>query len=135
MPVEKLMSTLIICLLIACLLPYLAKIPLSIAQNNQPEGYDNNHPRAQQAALTGFGARALAAHKNSFESLIIFSSAILTALATNHVTSTIQNLAVIFILTRLVYHFLYLYNYSTLRSVVWGIGLLISLTIIGLCIP
>ena len=65
------MTILIVCLFIACLLPYLAKIPTAIAMKNQPGGYDNNHPRAQQAMLTGFGARAVAAHQNSFESLII----------------------------------------------------------------
>ena len=68
------MYTLILCLFIACLFPYFAKIPVAMAMKDQPGGYDNNHPRAQQAALTGFGARAVAAHQNSFESLIIFSA-------------------------------------------------------------
>lgn len=63
------MTILIICLFIAMVLPIVAKIPVAIAMNNAG-GYDNNHPRAQQAKLTGFGARALAAHQNAFESLI-----------------------------------------------------------------
>ena len=85
------MYTLILCLLVACLLPYFSKIPVALAMKNQPGGYDNNHPRAQQAALAGLGARALAAHQNSFESLIVFSAAILTALATQHITPIIQS--------------------------------------------
>lgn len=129
------MFILIVCLFIACLLPYIAKIPVAIAMNKQPGGYDNNHPRAQQAMLKGFGARANAAHQNSFESLIIFSAAILTALATQHTTPTIQWLAIAYLLTRGVYHILYLMNLATIRSIIWGIGYIISLSIIWLCLP
>ena len=129
------MSTLIVCLFIACLFPYLAKIPVAIAMKNQPEGYNNNLPRTQQAALTGFGARAAAAHQNSFESLIIFSAAILTALATQHITPNIEALAILYLVARFVYHLLYLINWATLRSTVWAVGLIASLSIIWLCIP
>lgn len=129
------MYTLIMCLFIACVLPYLSKTPLAIAQARQPKGYDNNYPRDQQAALTGFGARALAAHQNSFESLIIFSSAILTALATQHTSATIQYLAIGHLISRVIYHACYLLNWSTLRSTIWGIGLLMSLSIIWICLP
>ena len=129
------MHTLILCLFIACLLPYLAKIPVAMAMNKQPKGYDNNHPRAQQAALTGYGARAVAAHQNSFESLIIFSSAILTAIATQHVTHGIQVLAVVYLVSRGIYHLFYLLNWATLRSSIWAIGVIASLSIIWLCIP
>ncbi len=129
------MYTLILCLFIACLLPYFSKIPLAIAMKNQPGGYDNNHPRAQQASLTGLGARAAAGHQNSFESLIVFSSAILTALATQHTSPTIQWLAILHLIVRCVYHVLYLINWSTLRSIIWGISLASSLSIIWLCLP
>ena len=129
------MSILIICLLIACLIPYLSKIPVALAMKNQPGGYDNYHPRAQQTALTGFGARAVAAHQNSFESLLIFSAAVLTALATQHTTSTIQTLAILYLVTRCIYHIFYLLNFASLRSLIWAIGLLASLSIIWLCIP
>lgn len=129
------MFTLILCLLIACIVPYLAKIPVVIAMQAEPGGYDNDHPRAQQAKLTGFGARAVAAHQNSFESLIIFSAAILTALATKHLDPSIQYLAVGHLLARCVYHLLYLFNLATLRSTIWAVGLLCSLSMIWLCLP
>lgn len=128
------MSVLIICLLIACIFPYLAKIPLVIELNKQPGGYDNNYPRLQQTALAGLGARAAAAHQNSFEALLIYSTAILTALATQHTGRTIQILAVLYLVTRCIYHLFYLLNWASLRSLVWGIGLIIALTIIGLCL-
>jgi uncharacterized MAPEG superfamily protein len=126
---------LILCLFIACFLPYLAKIPVAFAMSKQPGGYDNHHPRAQQAALTGLGARAAAGHQNSFESLIIFSTAILTALSTQHTTQTIQWLAILYLITRVIYHALYLLNWATMRSVIWGVSFLISVSIIWLCLP
>lgn len=128
------MTTLIICLFIACLLPYLAKIPMVIAIKEQASGYDNHHPRAQQASLTGFGARAVAGHQNSFESLIIFSTAVLTAIATQHLGMTIQLLAVFHIVARVVYHVLYVMNWASLRSMVWGLGILSSFAILLLCL-
>ncbi len=39
------MYTLIICLFIACIIPYLAKIPAALEMKNQPTGYDNHYPR------------------------------------------------------------------------------------------
>jgi len=103
--------------------------------SKEPKGYDNKHPRAQQARLTGFGERAVAAHQNSFESLIIFLAAALTALASQHTTATIQGLAVFYLITRVIYHILYLLNWASLRSSVWALGLIASLSIIFLCLP
>ena len=128
------MTLLIWCLLIAAILPYLAKAPVAIAMNKLG-GYDNNHPREQQSKLTGIGARALSAHQNAFESLIVFSAAILCALATNTITPSIQILAVVHICARIIYNILYLMNIGLLRSIVWVIGLLCSFAIIYQCIP
>ena len=128
------MTTLIICLIIACLMPYISKIPLAVAMKEQPNGYDNNHPRAQQASLSGFGARALAAHQNSFESLIIFSAAVTTALATQHTGLAIQILAIIYLVSRFIYHVLYLLNWATLRSTIWALGLIASFGILWQCL-
>lgn len=129
------MYTLIMCLFIACLFPYLSKIPLAMAQAKQPKGYNNHYPREQQAALSGFGARALAAHKNSFESLLIFSAAILTALATQNTSETIEYLAMTYLVSRVIYHAFYLMNWATLRSTIWAVGLISSLSIIWMCLP
>ena len=123
------MTILILCLFIALLLPYMAKLPLAYAMHQQG-GYDNNHPRAQQAQLTGFGARALAAHQNSFEAVIIFAPALLLAIATKNTGEFIQLLAVIHVIARVLYNILYLINWGTLRSLVWFVALFCSFTII-----
>ncbi|QMT61123.1 MAPEG family protein [Legionella sp. PC997] len=127
------MTTLILCLFIAILLPYLLKIV--VANFMQKEGkYDNHYPRAQQARLQGMGARAVAAHQNSFESLLVFATAALTAMATNHIGTTIQILAIIYIISRFIYCYFYLMDMASLRSTIWFIGFVSCLIILGLCL-
>jgi len=128
------MTTLIWCLFIAMLLPLIAKVPVAFAMNKLG-GYDNQHPRAQQNQLTGVGARALAAHKNAFESLIIFAPAVLLAITTHHLGSNITLLAIIHVCARIAYHIFYLMNIDKLRSVVWFIATVCSFSISILCIP
>ncbi len=127
------MNIVLICLFFAALLPYLAKIPVAVAMH-QLDGYDNNHPREQQSQLSGFGQRALAGHLNSFESLLIFSIAILTAIATHSVTKTTEYLAITHVVARIAYHILYLVDLASLRSLIWFIGLICSFVILGQCV-
>jgi uncharacterized MAPEG superfamily protein len=128
------MTTLIWCLFIAAMLPLLAKGPVALAMAKLG-GYNNNHPREQQSKLTGFGARALAAHKNAFESLIIFAPAVLLAIATHHTGENIALLAIIHVCARIAYNILYLMNIDKLRSLAWFISTACSFAIIIQCIP
>lgn len=116
------MNTLLTCLFVAMLLPYLAKGPVAWAMA-KAGGYDNHHPRSQQAQLTGFGARALAGHQNAFESLLIFGLAVLTVIATGKVTPTAEWLAIVHIVARFGYQILYLLNKGTLRSLSWFVAI------------
>ncbi len=127
------MSTVVICALIACLIPYLAKAPLAWAQNAEG-GYDNRHPRAQQQALTGFGARALAAHQNSFESLIVFAVAIAVVLGTNTQGNLIDALAISYLVSRALYCVCYWYNWHVVRSLIWAVSLACPVAMIALSI-
>ena len=127
------MNLLIWVLFISLLLPYIAKAPVAFAMKKLGV-YDNNHPRSQQAQLNGYGARALAAHQNAFESLIIFTPALLLAIATNHTSTLIQTLSITYVISRLVYNALYLANISTLRSIVWIVSLLCPLIITLQCL-
>lgn len=128
------MEILILGLIVAALLPYLAKIPVAYAMH-QLNGYDNKHPREQQTRLTGFGARALAAHYNAFESLLIFAIAVLAALATNNTSELIAQLVIVHIVMRVCYHLFYLFNFDVLRSISWLFGIGASFAIIALCLP
>jgi uncharacterized MAPEG superfamily protein len=128
------MEILIICLFLALLLPLLAKGPVAYAMAKLG-GYNNNHPREQQSKLTGFGARALAAHQNAFESLILFAPAIILALVTSNINQTVIVLAIVHVISRVLYNIFYLINIGLLRSIVWGIATLCSFAIVFQCIP
>ena len=121
-------SSLLITLFIAMLLPYLAKAPLAFAMQ-KAGGYDNHNPRAQQASLTGFGQRANAAHYNSFEALLIYACAVFSAIALEAVDSTTVVLAWVFIISRLAYLVCYWLDYATTRSAVWIIGMVAAFSI------
>lgn len=116
------MTTLVVCVLLAVLMPYFAKIPVAIAMAKLGQ-YDNKHPRSQQAKLTGFGARTLAAHQNCFESLAVFAVAIAVVLGTNSVNAVTETLAVTHIVSRTLYCIFYWLNLDIIHSLVWFIGL------------
>lgn len=128
------MTILIYCLFIAFLLPYLAKGPVAYAMNKLG-GYDNLHPREQQSRLTGFGARALAAHQNAFESLILFGPAIVLAIATNNASDTVVTLAITHVIARIGYTICYYANLGVLRSTMWLVAIVCSFAIVWQCIP
>jgi uncharacterized MAPEG superfamily protein len=115
------MSALLLALLVVALLPYLAKIPVAKAMH-QLGGYDNHHPRAQQAKLEGLGGRATAAHYNSFEALQLFLAAMLSCVVAGNYDGTMQLLAWGFVACRVLYIVLYLIDKALLRSIVWCIG-------------
>ncbi len=124
------MTTILICLLIATIMPIVAKAPLAFAMNKLG-GYDNRHPRAQQASLTGFGARAKAAHENSFEALMMFIPGALTAIATHNTGLLAQYLSIGFVIARVLYIFCYLYDQHLLRSTFWTVGFACSVALLS----
>lgn len=110
------------CILLAFLTIYLAKVPTAIAMYKLDNHYDNSHPREQQARLTGWGKRAASAHYNSFEIFPAFAASIIIANITHSNLEWLNILSITFVISRLFYIGLYLCNYNTLRSAVWGIG-------------
>ncbi|WP_339718953.1 MAPEG family protein [uncultured Paraglaciecola sp.] len=128
------MTIIIICLFIATAMPIIAKAPLAIAMN-KAGGYDNRNPREQQKSLTGFGARAKAAHENCFEALIMFTPGALLVLITNNTGQLAEYFAIGFVVSRIVYLFAYYADKHLLRSCSWGIGFISSLALICLAIP
>lgn len=115
------------CLFFAALLIYLAKIPVAKAMREEGGGYDNRNPRAQQARLSGLGARAVAAHQNSIEMFPLFAAGVLVAHSTQTQGYFVDLLAVLFVVSRVLYLFLYWNDKPSLRSLVWVVGLLCCL--------
>ncbi|MFI8397704.1 hypothetical protein CXF97_12180 [Pseudomonas sp. Choline-02u-1] len=116
------------CVFISALLIYVARMPVAKAMKEQG-GYDNHLPRQQQAQLTGFGARALAAHQNSIEAFILFAVGVLMAHTTQTAGWLIDALAIIFVISRILYLWFYLADLPKLRSLMWLVGFVCSLSL------
>jgi len=116
------------CIVAAWVLIYAGKLPVAVAMH-KAGGYDNHLPRAQQAALTGWGARSVAAHLNGFETFAPFAAAVLVAHISGAATGLIDGLAVVFVVSRLFYVGFYLADLAGLRSTVWTVGWIVTLVL------
>ena len=117
------------CVFISALLIYVARMPVAKAMKEQG-GYNNHLPRQQQGQLTGFGARALAAHQNCFEAFILFAVGVLMAHTTQTAGWLIDLLAIIFVISRIIYLLCYWGDLAWQRSLVWFVGFVCSLLLI-----
>lgn len=117
----------ILCLLLSAVMILLTKVPVAMAMARLPGGYDNRQPRAQQARLEGFGARALAAHQNMIEAFPIFAAGLLAALWAGADGPWTSLLALVFVAARVVYTICYLTDVHVLRSLSWGVGFFASI--------
>ena len=112
------------CVLTAGLLPYVA-----IAAAKAGPGFDNHLPRAWLATLTGWRARAYAAHLNGFEAFPLFAVAVLVAHYTGAPQGKVDTLALIFVGTRFLYLIAYLTDFAPLRSILWLISIITTVRI------
>ncbi|MEX2516785.1 MAG: MAPEG family protein [Gammaproteobacteria bacterium] len=92
--------------------------------------FDNDHPRAQQARLVGSGARVVAAQQNAWEALAVYVAVVLIAHASGVNLNELAIPAIIFITFRVLHAFLYIRNYSTLRSLAFAISMFSCLYIV-----
>ncbi len=103
------------CLAIAMLLPItlaLGAIPFRFKQFSAP---NLNEPRAQAEQLSGAGARMVAAQKNAWEALILFTVSLFIANANNIESEQIALACIIFIIARVSHAFLYVIGWGKLR--------------------
>lgn len=119
------MTTALWCLMIAALLPILCT---GIAKWGF-KGFDNNRPRDWLARQEGWRSRANAAQQNSWEAFAIFSAAVLTAHVLAVPQARLDSIAVAFIAARLLYIWCYLMDFASLRSLVWLVGLALSIAL------
>ncbi len=117
------------CVAFAMVWVLMTKGPLTVAMARLEGGYDNRHPRMQQAQLTGWGARALASHQNAFEAFPMFATGVLIAHVGHGDAGWAATLAVTHVVARVVYSGLYLMDIHLLRSLVFTIGWLCSVSL------
>lgn len=122
------MTTAYWCVLIAALLPIFA-VGLAKAQS----GFDNNAPREWLGRLTGWRARAHAAHLNSFEAFAPFAAAVIIAHLAHAPQGRIDWLAMGFVAARIAYIGLYITDLAGLRTIAWmvAMGCVIGLFVIA----
>ena len=111
------------CILIAALLP------LGLVGYAKSGSRDNNTPRDSAERLAGAKRRAYAAHQNAFESFPFFAVAVVAALAFGAGTTTLNTWALIYIVSRLVYSWLYIIDRPSLRSAAYGVALIANIAI------
>lgn len=100
-------------------------VPRTVAARGQvAAGYDNHHPRDQQAKLEGAARRAHAAHLNTFEFFAPFAAGVLGCELRHVNPQWVMILALAGAGARVIYPFLYIYDKATPRSSVWTVGLL-----------
>ncbi len=108
------------CVFIAALIPY---IWAGLAKASKPK-YNNYEPRVFLDKLDGWGQRANWAQANSFEAFPAFAAAVIIA---SHIAAinpdTLDKLAILFVITRVLYGIFYITNYAALRSIAWLIGI------------
>ncbi|WP_163930832.1 MAPEG family protein [Paraferrimonas sp. SM1919] len=119
------------CLFIAALLHVFSKTPLFLAMAKQRGGYNNSLPREQQKQLDDYGKRAAAAHYNQLESFPIFAAGALVCTSLGLESYFISALSCTYIISRILYLYLYVKDLASLRTLVWLCGFTSSLVLIA----
>lgn len=120
------MQSSIICIIIMALLPYLW---VGLAKFGGANGFDNHDPRGALSKLTGWRNRAKNAEANQFESFPLFAAAVLYALYHGAPSHILNILSISIVILRIIYGLLYIFDKSSLRSLVWFIGLICIISI------
>ena len=111
-------------LLFAFALIYLPRSVVGAEMKKLAGGYDNSDPRGQQARLEGRGKRALGAHQNALEAFAPFAAGVLAAAQRGAPLTVVAIICIAFVVARTVYAVAYIADKSTLRSGMWGVGVL-----------
>lgn len=121
------------CVLVAALLPTVCAGLAKRGGFGKPRkdgGYDNHDPRAWLARQSGYSARANAAQANSFEALPFFIGAVIIAHQLGAAQGWLDGLAVLFVMLRILYIWLYVADKANARSAVWGLALFLNIAIL-----
>ncbi|UYG08679.1 MAPEG family protein [Halomonas sp. M4R1S46] len=117
-------------LFVVSLLPILLAWIGALYRVRQLGRLDNHHPRAQQARLTGVGARVNAAQANAWESLAVFAAVCVIAVGSGLDLEGLDGAAWLFLACRLLHPLLYAANLAWWRSGVYAAGMAACLYIV-----
>lgn len=117
------MPTVLVVLFIVSVLPIVFSAIGGYFRVKQFGHFDNDHPRLQQAQLVGTGARAMAAHANAWEALMVFSVVVFIAYAAGVELASLALPALIFLAARIGYGVFYVAGLANLRSLTFVLGM------------
>ena len=121
------------CVLVAILLPYASTVVAKASAGGFSPRH-NHDPRTFLANAQGMAKRANNAQQNGFEIAPAFAAAVIIAhLIGVAEQSAIDQLALVFVLSRVLYTLCYAADWALLRSLVWavGLGVIVSLFVIS----
>jgi len=98
-------------------------------------GYDATAPRAMFDKLPPYAQRATWAHQNAFESFMVYAAAALMAYVTGQNSNWVGQLAIAYVVARLVYPLFYILKLPVLRSLAYGVGFLATLAMFAASLP
>ncbi len=127
------MNALLWCLVVVTFLPFVLGMVAGKLRKDQMGFIDNKTPRLQQAQLTGVAARALAAHQNAWEALMMFAPIALIAYLVGVDPIKAGLTAIVFVVLRLLHAIFYIANLDIARSIMFilGIACLIRLVVLA----
>jgi len=93
------------------------------------KAFDNSNPRSPAFYKPGIATRALGAHLNGIETFPFFAVSVLLAEFRQLPQNWIDELAVAFVVIRLLFVVAYLTNRSTIRTLLWNLGFAVNAVI------
>lgn len=106
------------CVLIMIIFPYI----FTCLAKFSPQ-FNNHTPREYLEHLTGWRKRAHWIQLNSFEITPAFAAGVIIAHQLHSTQTSIDKLAIAFVISRCLYAVCYLTDKATLRTIVWTVGL------------
>lgn len=97
-----------------------------ISQSGMPKAIGN---RDDMPAFTGWAGRAIRAHRNLLESLVLFAILVLSAQALGRLNARTALGAELFFWARVVYAFVYILGVPVVRTLVWTVAVVGLVTI------
>jgi uncharacterized MAPEG superfamily protein len=116
------MTTPFWCILIAGLLPYVWSSAAVKARIDRFGRLDNRLPRAQQAQLEGWGARAIGASANAFETFPFFVAAVIVAHLAGADPGWSATWSLVYLAARILHGVFYASDLDMLRTAAFGLG-------------
>jgi len=111
------------CVLIAALLP---TVWVAYAKRGRT---DNHNPRANIDQLPPPKRRAYGAHLNGIENFPFFAAAVIIASTSGAAGSTLNWLALLYVLLRIGHGIAYITDQASLRSMIFLVGLIVNIAI------